>query len=65
MPAPLETPWTFVKWRVDTEDLELLRSLFPGKVNEQGRNAIHAYCEALRAKGFGDPVGDGGMDTRI
>lgn len=64
MPAPLEAPYSFVKWRVDTDDLNLLRKLFPNAVNEQARAAIKAYCNSLRAKGFGE-VEDGDLGTRI
>ncbi len=53
MGAKLSTPSERVTWRIDADDMELLRLLFPGKVNEVARRAMRHYCESLRAKGFG------------
>lgn len=53
MPAPLQMETVKVSWRIETEDLELLNLLYPGKVNEVARDTIHTLCEALRKKHFG------------
>lgn len=52
MPAKLREPWEPVKWRVDVADMELLRLLFPGQVNNVVRQVLNAYCANLRRKGF-------------
>lgn len=53
MPAPLDEETRKVNWRIQTEDIELLNLLYPGKVNEVARDTIHTLCEALRRKHFG------------
>jgi hypothetical protein len=50
MPAPLTTATEAVKWRINVDDLELLRLLFPGKVNTAARDILHAWCEHTRAR---------------
>jgi len=53
MPAPLPVETDKVSWRIEKQDLALLNMLYPGKVNEVARDAIHALCDALRRKHFG------------
>lgn len=52
MPAKLKVDTEFVKWRVRSDDLELLRILFPDNVNGVVRDVLHAYANHLRAKHF-------------
>jgi len=53
MPPPLLITWEKVSWRVDAEDLALLRAVYgEGKVNEVARTVIHSLCERLRAQGL-------------
>lgn len=49
MPAPLPEENTKVCWRITSADLDLLRSLFPGRVNEVVRTIIGVYCERVRS----------------
>ena len=54
MPLKLTVETAFVKWRIRTEDLDLLEALFgEGNVNTVVREEIiHRYCEALRERGL-------------
>lgn len=49
MPAPLPEENEKVCWRINTADVELLRSLFPGRVNEVVRELLGAYCDRVRS----------------
>jgi len=49
MPAPLPEENTKVCWRIQSSDLDLLRALFPGRVNEVVRTIIGVYCERVRS----------------
>lgn len=49
MPAPLQIPTEFVKWRIGAEDLAALRALYgEGQVNAVVREVIAAYVRAVR-----------------
>lgn len=52
MPAKLKVSTEFRKWRIRTEDLELLAAIHgEGNINTVVReDIIHLYCEALRRK---------------
>lgn len=53
MPAKLLEETEAVKWRVRSDDLDLLRFLHetsPGGVNAAVRDILHAYCEHVRRK---------------
>ncbi len=40
-----------VTWRIRTADLELLRILFPGRVNDTVRDLLGQYCDHIREAG--------------
>lgn len=53
MPAKLKIETERVSWRVEKEDLELLRAVHgegQGQVNEVVRAIVHAYCMRLRER---------------
>lgn len=49
MPNPLPEPYERVTWRVSSTDLETLRLLFPGRVNEIVRELLSVYCGRIRS----------------
>lgn len=49
MPAPLTEEMEKTCWRIPTADLELLRLVFPGRVNEVVRVVLGVYCERVRS----------------
>lgn len=49
MPNPLPEEYERVTWRVWSEDVETLRLLFPGRVNEVVRELLSAYCARVRS----------------
>lgn len=50
MPAPLPDETETVKWRIRSADLEILRLLYPGKVNTLARDIITEYVDRVRAR---------------
>lgn len=55
MPAPLLEPMERVTWRIEEADMDFLRAIHPGQVNEAIRALVHAYCERQRVNmGQGD-----------
>lgn len=53
MPAPLLEPMEFVKWRVNADDLALLRAIHgDGNVNAVVRALLSAYCTRVRERGL-------------
>jgi hypothetical protein len=54
LPAPLPITTVPVKWRIEEEDLDLLRLVYgEGRVNAKVRDLIHAHCEAIRGQLMG------------
>lgn len=49
MPNPLPEEYERVTWRITTTDLETLRLLFPGRVNEIVRELLSVYCGRIRS----------------
>lgn len=52
MTRPLPDTCEKVTWRVRTQDVELLRLLFPGKVNDTVRDLLAQYCDHIRNAGL-------------
>ncbi len=49
MPNPLPEEYERITWRMWAADMDTLRLLFPGRVNEVAREVFHQYCERIRS----------------
>lgn len=49
MPNPLPEEYERCTWRVWAADVDTLRLLFPGRVNEVVRELLNAYCTRIRS----------------
>lgn len=55
-----------VTLRLRAEDMDLLRLLFPGQVNEVVRSLLAQYCTHIRAKGMAARVdGQAGVPSDV
>lgn len=62
MPAKLLDDIEKATYRLRAADLELLRLLFPGKVNDVLRELVTRYCDQLRIRGFGTVPSSNSVD---
>jgi len=51
MPRKLPAPTERVSWRIEAEDLDLLRAVYgEGRVTDAVRDLVHVYCGRLRER---------------